>query len=95
MSMRRALTVLLVAVAVGAPAFAAAAVPDPSWIGGLYDGGDADDFVMLVWDQSLGVPPLVAPAVTLARATVDPPVAPRLAGTAAVPPSEPRAPPAR
>ena len=44
-------------VALLAPMLAAANVPDPTWIPGMYDGGDADEILALVWD---GTPALVA-----------------------------------
>ena len=40
-----------------APMVAAVVVPDPTWIGGLYDGGDGDEAVTLVWDHSSAVVP--------------------------------------
>jgi hypothetical protein len=47
----------LVLVALLAPMLAAANVPDPTWIPGMYDGGDADEILALVWD---GTPALAA-----------------------------------
>ena len=36
-----------------APIVAATNVPDPTWLaGGVYDGGDADEILTLVWDQT-------------------------------------------
>jgi len=34
------------------PAIAFASPPDPSWIGGIYDGSDGDDIVSLVYESS-------------------------------------------
>ena len=52
----------LLAVLIAAPVAAAVMVPDPSWIGGVYDGGDTDAVVQLVWDLTAGVlPALTAP----------------------------------
>ena len=36
---------------------AAVVVPDPTWIGGLYDGGDGDEAATLVWDHGSAVVP--------------------------------------
>ena len=47
----------LVLVGVLAPMVAAIIVPDPTWIGGLYDGGDGDEAATLVWDHSSAVVP--------------------------------------
>jgi hypothetical protein len=49
--------VFLVLVGVLAPMVAALIVPDPTWIGGLYDGGDGDEAATLVWDHSSAVVP--------------------------------------
>ena len=48
----RGLVILFVGLAVSAPVIAAANAPDTTWIGGLYDGGDGDEVLTLVWDQS-------------------------------------------
>jgi len=34
---------------------AAGNVPDPTWIPGVYDGGDADEILALVWDGTPGL----------------------------------------
>ena len=47
----------LVLIGVLAPMVAAIIVPDPTWIGGLYDGGDGDEAATLVWDHSSAVVP--------------------------------------
>ena len=52
------LAAVLVLVALLAPMLAAANVPDPTWILGMYDGGDADEILALVWDET----PALAPA---------------------------------
>jgi len=52
----------LALVALLAPMLAAANVPDPTWILGIYDGGDADEILALVWD---GTPGLAAQAPVL------------------------------
>jgi hypothetical protein len=48
-------------VALLAPVVASAVLPDPTWEGGLFDGGDADWLLVLNSDQSGAVP--VAPAL--------------------------------
>jgi hypothetical protein len=74
---RAALVVLLALIAFAAPITAAATLPDPTWsAAGVYDGGDEDGLLALVWDLT----PALAPA---------PPVLPAV-GVAWVPPS-PRA----
>lgn len=94
MTWRRWLRLSLTLVVLGAPVAAAASVPDPSWIGGLYDGADGDELVALVWDQSPG---LEASAVVLASppgAASSPPGAGATAAGACVTPAVSRAPPA-
>jgi hypothetical protein len=55
-------------------------VPDPSWIGGLYDGGDADEVATLVWDHSSAlVPAAVALLGLLAALVVAVPASPAVA----------------
>jgi len=49
-------------IALLAPLLAAGNVPDPTWIAGLYDGGDGDEIVLLVWDSTpavAAVPPVL------------------------------------
>jgi len=90
---RRFVAATLVLVAVLAPVLAAANVPDPTWIAGMYDGGAADEVLALVWDNT--------PAVASSLVALDTPVGvlldlPRLCPTpiAAVPPAAAcRAPP--
>jgi hypothetical protein len=53
---------VLVLVALFAPTLAAGNVPDPTWVPGVYDGGDADEILALVWD---GTPGLAAQAPVL------------------------------
>jgi hypothetical protein len=70
-------------------------VPDPTWIGGFYDGADGDEILLLVWDgapAAIGSPPaLCGPAATtLAPAARGKTVAARLACAA-----DSRAPPLR
>src|SRR5215831_6170836 len=43
---------LIVATLVLLPLIAFAGPPDPLWIGGIYDGGDGDDIVTLVYETS-------------------------------------------
>jgi hypothetical protein len=54
---QRVVALLLVLVGVLAPMVAAIIVPDPTWIGGLYDGGDGDEAATLVWDHGSAVVP--------------------------------------
>jgi hypothetical protein len=71
----RAAILIALAVLLLAPIAGAAMVPDPTWIAGLYDGADADEILLLIWD---GTPAVVAapPALLEPRATVlDPPAA--------------------
>jgi len=53
---RAGFVTVFVALVVLAPVIAAADVPDPTWIGGFYDGADGDELGALVWDQSLALP---------------------------------------
>jgi hypothetical protein len=46
------LAILFTTLVVAAPVLAAANVPDPTWVGGFYDGADGDEVLVLVWDQS-------------------------------------------
>jgi hypothetical protein len=67
--------VLFVLIAVAAPAVAGCAVPDLTWIGGVYDGGDGDEALGLVFDRA----PAVESAAIVLRvpsvaATLVPPV---------------------
>ena len=91
----RLLLLVLALIAVAAPAASAALVPDPTWIGGFYDGADGDEILLLVWDgapAAVGSPPaLCGPAATtLAPAARGKSVAARLACAA-----DSRAPPRR
>jgi hypothetical protein len=54
---QRLIALGLVLIGVLAPMVAAIIVPDPTWIGGLYDGGDGDEAATLVWDHSSAVVP--------------------------------------
>jgi hypothetical protein len=83
----------LALVALLAPMLAAASVPDPTWIPGMYDGGDADEILTLVWDGTPAVaadaPALLEPqAVVLVPSPLVAPAPPRLAR-----PARSRAPP--
>ena len=93
--MTRLAAVALVLVGVLAPVLAAANVPDPTWIGGVYDGGDADEILALVWDETPAVaavpPALLAPhTVVLEMSSPVTPAAPSVGRAAAS-----RAPPLR
>ena len=77
----------LVLAALLAPMLAAANVPDPTWIPGLYDGGDADEILALVWDGTPAVatdpPALLEPdAVVFLPSLLLRPAPPRLARAA-------------
>jgi hypothetical protein len=63
---------VLVLAALVAPALAAANVPDLTWIAGVYDGGDGDEILALVWDGTPAV--VVTPPVLSApsSAVVEP-----------------------
>jgi len=74
----------LVLVALLAPMLAAANVPDPTWIAGVYDGGDADEILALVWDGTPAVaadpPALLEPdEVVFLPSSLLRPAPPRLA----------------
>ena len=58
------LAILFTTLVVAAPVLAAANVPDPTWVGGFYDGADGDEVLVLVWDQS---PALVFDGVAVAE----------------------------
>jgi len=73
---RRGILLVLVAALFVAPVAGAALIPDPTWIGGLYDGGDGDEALILVWDLTSGVvPAIVAPPAPAGTLFVDVPVA--------------------
>src|SRR5262249_45151057 len=57
-------------VGVLAPMVAAIIVPDPTWIGGLYDGGDGDEAATLVWDHSSAVGPVAVALLGVLTALV-------------------------
>jgi hypothetical protein len=52
--LRRLILAFLVATAILGPLAAAASLPDPTWIRGMYDGADSDDLVALVWELAPG-----------------------------------------
>src|SRR2546426_12786784 len=63
MKLRAWLLLLLVDVLVSVTALAYTSPPDPSWIGGIYDGGDFDDVVVfIVSTAALGEPVVSANA---------------------------------
>ena len=74
---------------------AAIVVPDPTWIGGLYDGADGDEAVTLVWDHSSAVVPAGIALLGLIAAFVA--AAPARAAVGSLPRCSPssRAPPHR
>ena len=74
--MRRFVGLVAFLIVAIAPIVAATAVPDLTWlVGGLYDGGDADEIVCLVWDET--------PAITAEPAAPQPSVSTQLAFAAA------------
>jgi hypothetical protein len=88
--------VTLVAVLLGlwTSLIAASIVPDPTWIGGIYDGGDGDEIAIMAGDRLAAPPPAaVALIVVAARTPLTPSGAVPLRA-AAVRSSESRAPPA-
>lgn len=70
--MKRSAVAFAIVVAFLAPLFAAASVPDPTWIAGLYDGGDGDELVLLVWDSAPAV--VAAPPALLQPVGTEPTV---------------------
>ena len=63
MKLRAWLLLLLVGVLVSVTPLAYTSPPDPSWIGGIYDGGDFDDVVVfIVSAAALGEPVVSANA---------------------------------
>ncbi len=74
MRWQSALVVFLAVVTFSGPITAAIFVPDPTWVPGLWDGGDGDEAVSLVWDRSSGTTPVVVrPSLELAvLASVEP-----------------------
>ena len=97
MSVKRSQALLLawLVVLIAAPVTAAVLVPDPSWVSGVYDNGDTDAVVQLVWDLAGGVVPTMsapAPLPGLPHATPPPVV---LAPSRSAARSDSRAPPAR
>lgn len=95
--MKRSRTLLLawLVVLIAAPVAAAVLVPDPSWVGGVYDGGDADAVVQLVWDLAGGVVPTMSvPALVPGLPHASQPVV-ALAPSRSAARSDSRAPPSR
>ena len=92
---RRAVAMVLALSAFVAPTVAAVVVPDPTWIGGLYDGGDGDEAAALVWDHGSAVVPagiaLVAILAALVVAAPAPAVVARFPLGAPCPRAPPRA----
>ena len=86
--MTRLVAAALVLVALLAPMLAAANVPDPTWIPGMYDGGDADEILALVWDETPAIATIAPALLEPPAAVIEPaspvaPAAPSVAGTAA------------
>src|SRR2546427_1765762 len=71
---RAGFVTVFVALVVLAPVIAAADVPDPTWIGGVYDGAGGDELGALVWDQSPALPfDIVTPALLSPTPALPPP----------------------
>jgi len=68
----RLVAAALVLVALLAPALAAANVPDPTWIAGMYDGGDADEILALVWDETPAIAAIAPTLLEPQAAVIDP-----------------------
>lgn len=93
------LLVLVVFVLIGPLAgltpLAYASPPDPSWIGGVYDGGDYDDVVILITSATGSVTPSLLPEFLQGLVVVRiPQLASERVATATVAPVQSRAPPA-
>jgi hypothetical protein len=73
--MKRVVAAAVALVALLAPVLAAANVPDPTWIPGMYDGGDADEILALVWDETPAIA-AIAPALVEPQAAVIEPASP-------------------
>jgi hypothetical protein len=85
---KRLLAAVVALVALLAPVLAAANVPDPTWIPGMYDGGDADEILALVWDETPAIATIAPavlepPAVIIESASPVAPAAPSVARAAA------------
>ena len=90
--MRGLLLTLVLALFV-APIAGAAMVPDPTWIGGVYDGGDGDEVAILVWDRTSAVVPVIAALPSPAGALFLEPPAPVVVVSTQLPQPASRAPP--
>jgi hypothetical protein len=75
-------------------ALAHASPPDPTYIPGLYDDGDHDDVILLVWSAVGALDALAAPACAV-RVVADAPVhrLPALLASAGLGPALTRGPP--
>ena len=92
--MRRLFRLALLLPVLMAPVVAAALVPDPSWLGGWFDGADGDEIAALVFDRGEAMTvPVIAPPVPAGVASLALVLAPAFIAAPARPhPS--RAPPA-
>jgi hypothetical protein len=89
----RGLLLALVVALFLAPIAGAAMVPDPTWIGGVYDGADGDEVAILVWDRSSAVVPVIAAVPSPAGALFIEPPPPVVVVSAPLPQPASRAPP--
>lgn len=63
MDRRRALLWFLLVTLLIGPVASATIVPDPTWIAGVYDGGDGDE-VAILWEHTPGIVPVVTVPLT-------------------------------
>jgi len=69
MDRRRALLLLVALALFVGPVVGATIVPDPTWIAGVYDGGDGDEVAILL-DNTPGIVPVVTVPLTSAGTLV-------------------------
>ena len=69
MDRRRALLLLVALALFLGPVVGATIVPDPTWIAGVYDGGDGDEVAILL-DNTPGIVPVVTVPLTPASTLV-------------------------
>ena len=94
MLMRRWLIPLLLFVAVGGPLVAAASLPDPTWIAGMYDDGDSDSVLALVWEEAPAVIPPSRELPKLGASAASPAVVVAAPVAVSLVPADSRSPPA-
>jgi hypothetical protein len=92
MDRRRLFLVVLTAWLLVAPLIGAAMVPDPTWIGGVYDNGDNDE-VAILWERTTGIVEIVVVPFTQVGVALPRVVAPVQLVSRPLPHSTSRAPP--